>query len=155
MAEIDKMTAIKNALSGRSGAVVSYPLMLAIRRYVAWPADAFAVEVADNTVRTLYWLQGKAIGQLTAEGDTDNATLSGVLHSTDEVAGVTLGGTLVDDQRFGPGDVHRALIIRFRSGHELSVDVSACRNEHLRNLTDAFIDAVLSALAGKQLTFVD
>jgi hypothetical protein len=103
-------------------------------------------------VQTIYWIQGNAIGRLTATGSGDTPTLSGAVHSLSSLASVDLGGTIVDE-RLGPPEVRRSATLRFGDGDEIAVDAAACTNQHCRDRTDEFINCVLDAIALDAIVF--
>ena len=127
--------------------------VLALQGFIRWPPDAFTVDRDQrNKVQTLYWIQGDAIGQLTAEGDDDSPTITGALRSLGEIETVYVGAKIIDNRDFGPGEVRRAITVRFRSGDEIKVDVASYANQHLRDRANEFINEILSAAAGDDLS---
>jgi hypothetical protein len=144
---------LRDDLVGNSGAQVSMAFVLAMRSFTRWPVDAFATHIdSSKEVQTVYWIQGNAIGRLTATGSGDTPTLSGAVHSLLSLASVDLAGTIVDE-RFGPPEVRRAATLRFQDGDEIPVDVAACTNQHCRDRTDEFISGVLDAIALDAIVF--
>ncbi|MDT5053817.1 MAG: hypothetical protein QOF66_2183 [Mycobacterium sp.] len=107
--------------------------VLAVRSFARWPVDAFVTHIdTSKEVQTIYWIQGNAIGRLTATGSGDTPTLSAAVHSLSSPASVDLGGTIVDE-RLGPPEVRRSASLRFGDGDEIAVDAAACTNQHCRD----------------------
>jgi hypothetical protein len=152
-AAVVEIKELRDDLVGKSGAQVSMAFVLAVRSFTRWPVDAFVTHIdTSKEVQTIYWIQGNAIGRLTATGSGDTPTLSGAVHSLSSLASVDLGGTLVDE-RLGPPEVRRAATLRFGDGDEIAVDSAACTNQHCRDRTDEFINGVLDAIALDAIVF--
>jgi hypothetical protein len=84
---------VRNALAGDSGTQVSWAFALAVHSFTRWPVDAFAVERDQNgRLRTVCWIQGNALGQLTADGDDDSPTINGAVLSIAKIDAVQLAG---------------------------------------------------------------
>jgi hypothetical protein len=147
---VTELEEIRNALYGESAfsrvSVVSWGFALAVRSFTRWPVDAWAgVRDANGRLRTLYWIQGNTLGQLTAEGDEDNLTIAGAVQPISKISAVRIAGQVNDDD-LSAGQARRAVTVKVSGGDDITVDVAECKG-HLRVRANEFIDALLAAVS--------
>ncbi|MEE6167672.1 MULTISPECIES: hypothetical protein [unclassified Mycolicibacterium] len=157
MADVNE---IRDQLVGNSGRQVTLAFVLAVGSVVRWPVDAFKFEHnADrDDERIFYWIQGNAIGKLTARGDSDSPAISAIIHPVSEINNVVVLAKRVD-QGLGPGEIRRAITVSFveqigtegsesESALSITIDAANETNPNARDQADNLINAILDAVAG-------
>jgi len=133
---------IREQIVGESGISVSIGLVAAVRSFTSGPIDAFAVDIDNGKVETVYWLQGEAIGRLTVHREQT----AGVVWPVSAVRAVKLSAHGTGDH-FRPQELARSISISFGDGNDAKINPGAHRTRYLRDSANRFIDAVLGKIS--------
>jgi len=136
---------MKSALIGDVGTDVLPGLLLALKSLTAWPVDAFAVDLKDSRDQSVVWIQGNAIGILTATDNFDAPTLKAVVRPVRTIISVDVEPRFID--RHPSASVDRNVAVVFTSGEPIKLDVGKFAAAHYRDRANEFIAAVLRAVA--------
>jgi hypothetical protein len=133
---------IREQIVGESGISVSVGLAAAVRSFTSGPVEAFAVDIDNGNVETVYWLQGDAIGRLTVHREQT----AGMVWPVSAVRAVKLSAHRTGDH-FRPQELVRSISISFADGNDASINPRAHQTRYLRDSANRFIDAVLGKIS--------
>jgi hypothetical protein len=136
---------IRNDLIGGAGKDVSPGLVLALKSLTAWPVTAFAVDLKDTRDQSVVWVEGNAIGMLTATDNFDQPTLKAVVRPVRAIVSVDVEPRYIE--RDSSSSVDLSVTVVFTSGEPIKVDVGKFVARHYRDRANEFIAAVLRAVA--------
>jgi hypothetical protein len=105
----------------------------------------YSVDLKDVGNQSVAWVQGNAIGIITATGNFDQPTLKGTVRSVRAVASVDFEPRYIDG--FNRSQVDRSMTLVFNTGEPIVVDVGRFVAPHYRDRANEFINAVLRAVS--------
>lgn len=141
---------IREALSGDDRFSREQPaslvFALAVQSFTSWPVDAWvALRDKQGLLRTLYWIQGNALGHLIAEGDETHLDVTGSVQPISNINAVRIAAAVSQDD-YSAGRGRRKVTVEVDGAQDITVDVAQCRG-HLRERANEFIDALLAAVS--------
>jgi hypothetical protein len=135
---------LKAELTGDTGSGMSDAVLSTIAAVTTWPVDAFAADLGTPSDHTVVWVQGGAIGILSATRSFENPDIKVVVRPARAVRSVALEPRIVDN---GIRSVTlQKMTVDFDDGQPLTIDESKYWGEHFRRHVREFIAAVLKAL---------
>ena len=137
-----------NAAVFNSGVSPARPYVQFFAEAMRWPVDAFAPQTTHtggDTEHRVTWIKNDAIGHAVYTRPSEIPEVSATVRPVSSVTRVEIGSTVHDDG-FSQS-VTRSLTVHFADGEPLIVDLAKFSVSTQRGQADAFIDAVLDALA--------
>jgi hypothetical protein len=135
---------IRSDVIGNAGADISRALLLTLKSVTNWPVDEFCGDLKDIDNQSVTWIDGQAIGILTATGTFENPDLKAVIRPLRTVKMVEVLPRYHDTGREW---VDREMTINFETGDPIVVDVGRFTAGHYRDRANDFVSAALRALA--------